>query len=138
MVDAEIISRHLRDLDECLEALDRERPVSADDLAADRKLRDLTLYELQRAIQNVLDLGSHLLADRGRAVAEYGQIIPSLAKEGVINNDLAGRLDGLGGFRNVLVHGYVELDLEIISRVVNERLDDLRELARLISDTAEQ
>lgn len=138
MVDAEIISRHVRVLDECLEAIDRERPVAVDELADDRKLRDLVLYELQRAVQNVLDLGSHVLADRGRAVAEYGQIIPTLADEGIVPEDLARRMDGLGGFRNVLVHGYVELDIEIVARVVNERLDALRELARFISDTTEQ
>lgn len=137
MVDAEIVARHLSDLDECLRALDGERPVSAENLVEDRKRRDLVLYELQRAIQNLLDLGSHLLADRGGAVGEYGQILPRLAVEGVVPEGLAVRLEGLGGFRNVLIHGYVDLDLDIVAGVVNERLDDLRELAATFSDASE-
>jgi uncharacterized protein YutE (UPF0331/DUF86 family) len=35
-----------------------------------------------------------------------------LAAHGVISPDLENRLRGLGGFRNVLVHGYREIDEE--------------------------
>lgn len=130
MVDAEIVARHLHDLDDCLQALDAERPVSVEEMRSDRKTRDLVLYELQRAIRNVLDLGSHLLADRGEAVSEYSGIFANLARAGDISDDLAARVRGLAGFRNVIIHDYVDIDLDRVAGFVNDRLDDLRELAR--------
>ncbi|MFQ5743872.1 MAG: DUF86 domain-containing protein [Acidobacteriota bacterium] len=136
MVDAEIIARHLSDLDDCLQALEAQRPVSAEALRSDRKLRDLLLYELQRAIQNLLDLGSHLLADSGHAVSEYSEIFLRLGEQGTIPAELAARARGLAGFRNLLVHGYVDLDLDRVATLVNDRLDDLRELARHFSGAA--
>jgi uncharacterized protein YutE (UPF0331/DUF86 family) len=132
MVDVEVVARHLNDLDDCLQALDGERPVSVESMRSDRRTRDLVLYELQRAIQNVLDLGSHLLADRGKVVAEYSEIFSTLAQEGVIPADLGERVRGLGGFRNVIIHDYVELDLDRVASFVNDRLDDLRALAQHI------
>ena len=132
MVDVEVVARHLNDLDDCLQALDGERRVSVESMRSDRRTRDLVLYELQRAIQNVLDLGSHLLADRGKVVAEYSEIFSTLAQEGVIPADLGERVRGLGGFRNVIIHDYVELDLDRVAGFVNDRLDDLRALAQHI------
>lgn len=136
MVDAEVVARHLNDLDDCLRALDAERPVSVEAMRSDRKTRALVLYELQRAIQNVLDLGSHVLADRGEAVAEYSEIFPSLARAGDIPEDLAERVRGLAGFRNVIIHDYVDIDLDRVANFVNDRLDDLREIAQHINRAA--
>lgn len=38
-----------------------------------------------------------------------------LAAEGVMSDELQSDLAGLGGFRNVLVHGYLELDTETVA-----------------------
>jgi len=35
----------------------------------------------------------------------------------------------IAGLRNVLVHGYLQVDLAILERVLNERLEDLEEFA---------
>jgi uncharacterized protein YutE (UPF0331/DUF86 family) len=35
----------------------------------------------------------------------------------------------VAGFRNVLVHGYLEVDAALVHRVLNERLDDFATFA---------
>ncbi|MEO8277345.1 MAG: HepT-like ribonuclease domain-containing protein [Thermoanaerobaculia bacterium] len=42
----------------------------------------------------------------------------------------AERFRGIAGFRNVLVHGYLEVDLRIVEEMLASRLDDYREFAR--------
>ncbi len=42
-----------------------------------------------------------------------------------IPTELAQSLSDMAGFRNVLVHGYAEVDLRIVRDVVDNRLDDL-------------
>ena len=42
------------------------------------------------------------------------------------------RLRKIAGFRNVLVHEYIEVDLDVVARVLDENLDDFEEFARWI------
>lgn len=42
----------------------------------------------------------------------------------------ARRANLIAGFRNVLVHGYLEVDLDLLARILTENLDDFEEFAR--------
>lgn len=66
---------------------------------------------LQLAAECVFDVGNHLLSGHFGAAAEgYEQILDALEQRGVIDATLRAELSGLGGFRNILVHGYLDLD----------------------------
>lgn len=66
---------------------------------------------LQRGAEAVLDIGNHILsAHFGTSARDYEDIITRLGDVGVLPTDLRDRLRGLGGFRNILVHGYLSLD----------------------------
>jgi uncharacterized protein YutE (UPF0331/DUF86 family) len=45
--------------------------------------------------------------------------------DGWIDEDLRRALNAMAGFRNVLVHGYAEVDIGIVRDVVENRLEDL-------------
>jgi uncharacterized protein YutE (UPF0331/DUF86 family) len=42
----------------------------------------------------------------------------------------------MAGFRNVLVHGYDEVDLQVVEDIVANRLDDLLRFARAVRERA--
>lgn len=66
---------------------------------------------LQLASQAVFDVGAHILTARLNVhPADYEDVIRRLGEHGVISHALRERLKGLGGFRNILVHGYLDLD----------------------------
>jgi uncharacterized protein YutE (UPF0331/DUF86 family) len=87
---------------------------------------------LQLCAQNVLDVATHLAASAGRQVRDYENAIEALAGIGAVPQEFAARLSGLGGFRNVLVQGYLELDPSRVHQLLNHRLDDFVEFARLV------
>ncbi len=65
----------------------------------------------QLAAEILLDTGNHILsAHFGESARDYEDVITQLAAHTVIDEHSRTRLKGLGGFRNVLVHGYLELD----------------------------
>jgi uncharacterized protein YutE (UPF0331/DUF86 family) len=65
------------------------------------------------AAQTVLDIGNHILAGEfGESATEYEAILKGLGARGVLSRALGKRLQGLGGFRNILVHGYLGIDAE--------------------------
>ena len=52
-----------------------------------------------------------------------------LAEIAVLSPEFALRLRPIAGFRNVLVHGYLQVDLDVLERVLREKLTDLEDFA---------
>jgi uncharacterized protein YutE (UPF0331/DUF86 family) len=76
-------------------------------------LRDRMAVErtLQLGAEIIFDIGNHILSGRyGAHATDYKDIIRRLAERRVVSDSLRSRLEGLGGFRNLLVHGYMTLD----------------------------
>lgn len=127
--DTEVIRRHLAALREVLSNLRRHAGRSAPELRANADLRWTVERGLQLCVQNVLDIATHLAAAAGLDAPDYATAIDRLADLSVLPAGFASRLRPIAGFRNVLVHGYLQVDLEILARVMNEGLADLEEFA---------
>jgi uncharacterized protein YutE (UPF0331/DUF86 family) len=81
---------------------------------------------LQIAAQSIFDIGNHVLSGGfGDRPAEYAQIPARLAQQGVISDGLSAKLQGLAGFRNLLVHDYARVDPARVQALLRDRLDDL-------------
>ncbi len=66
---------------------------------------------LQLAIQAILDIGTHLVADQGlNRPAGYEEVVPELGRAGILPAELGDRLSGMAGLRNILVHDYLEVN----------------------------
>lgn len=98
-------------------------------LIADEARLSGTKYRFITAVEAMLDVAHHILASELWGPAEdSADAVRILARRGVLNDVLAERLAQATGFRNVLVHGYVDVD----DTVVIESLDDLDELQDFI------
>jgi len=129
-IDRTVVRRHLLALDAALATLDRHRGLSAMALAAEREKLWIVERGLQLCAQNALDAATHLAASAGRDVSDYATAIDRLAELGILPAAFAARFRGIAGFRNVLVHGYLDVDLGIVAEMLTTRLDDFREFAR--------
>lgn len=128
--DAALIRRHLLDLDEVLQVLRRHQGVTAEELRGDRERLWIVEHGLQLAAQNVLDVATHLAASAGRETPDYAAAIERLGDLGILPPEFAASLRGLAGFRNVLVHGYLDVDLDEVVALLGTRLDDFVAFAR--------
>jgi uncharacterized protein YutE (UPF0331/DUF86 family) len=125
--DAAIVRRHLAALREALWNLQRHKGHTAHEFRASADLRWTVERGLQLCVQNVLDIATHLVASCGLDAPDYATAIDKLAEIGVLPTDFARGLRALAGFRNLLVHGYLQVDLAIVERVLNEKLLDLEQ-----------
>lgn len=122
--------------------LDQYAAQDAVDLLADRvRMGDLK-YTFQTAIEASIDAAQHVVADRGLGVpASNADAFRLLSDAGIIDGVLATTMVAAVGFRNVLVHGYAEVDE---ARVVEHlaRRDALRafvaEMATLLDEHPDQ
>lgn len=124
MVDAETVRRRLRKLDELVRRLRELGDMSRDDFLGDPRARAAAERFLQVAIQLCLEVGAHVLSDRGVVDwEEYREVPARLADEGVLSRELADRLARAAGQRNVLVHLYLEVDPELVHDTLVHDLD---------------
>lgn len=130
MVDAERLLALLARVTARLAVLDEYAAADPEPLLADRvRLGDLK-YTFQTAIEACIDAAHHVVADRGLGVPDSNAgAFHTLGEARILDADLATRMAGSVGFRNVLVHGYAEVD----DRLVVDHLEDLDALRGFVA-----
>jgi len=132
-IDVDVVRRHLFALDEALRTLRKHRDLTVSDLESDQEKRWIVERGLQLCAQNVLDVATHIAASTGHDVPDYAAAIDRLVDAGVLPRHFAARFRALAGFRNVLVHGYLEVDVAIVHRLLTDDLADFTEFARHVN-----
>lgn len=90
-------------------------------------------YSFVTAIEVVIDVAHHLCSQAGWGPPDdNGHAVELLAAHGVLDEHLARELRKASGFRNVLVHGYIDIDEGIVTSRL-DALDDLREFSSQIA-----
>lgn len=134
MVDREKLSTRLDALESYLAELRSFRGSSREEFVHEPALHHLAERYLELACECVLDIAHHVIADQGyRQATSYRDAIDVLREEGLIDEDLAARLKEWMGFRNVLVHFYVDIDHGRAYDAIQEDLGDLENFAALMA-----
>jgi uncharacterized protein YutE (UPF0331/DUF86 family) len=88
--------------------------------------QDAIALNLQRACEQCIDLANHAIRVRKLGLPkESKDSFRLLAANNIIPRDLATHLEGMVGFRNVLVHEYQRMNIQIMIDVIENRLDDM-------------
>jgi len=129
VVDREVVERRLFKLEQTLRKLKEMSTVSWDDYIKDEGVQDRVERNLQIAAQVCIDIGSHVIADREyRAPYGYGDIFTVLLEEGLLPETLANTMKQIAGFRNILVHDYLEIDPKIVYDSL-KKIDEFKKFA---------
>lgn len=95
--------------------------------------QDAILLNLQRACETSIDAAMHLVRLRRLGVPqETRDAFVLLERAGIVTPALAEQMRRMVGFRNVAIHEYQRLNIEIVRRIVVERLDDFVAFARVL------
>lgn len=107
------------------------REVDEDEFVREAALHDLAERYLHLAVEASLDLANHWIAERGLRTPDANRDTFTVLEEaGELPGDMAERLRGWAGFRNILVHEYLTIDHGIAWRAIRDELGDLDRLAR--------
>ena len=123
----DILRSKIRSLSRSLDRVRAKLPPSAESLATDLDAQDIVVVNLQRAVQQAVDIATHVIADRGLpAPADMAQSFLQLHEKGWISAATAEALKRATGFRNISVHEYQKIDWTKVYRIGAEHLDDFR------------
>lgn len=122
---AAIIERCVRRAHEVYAGLDAN-------LTDDLTRQDSIVLNIQRACEAAVDLAMHLVrAQRLGILQESRDAFELLVGAGMLNRQLADGLKRMVGFRDVAVHEYQRLNLDIVRALLQRDLDDLFAFARV-------
>jgi uncharacterized protein YutE (UPF0331/DUF86 family) len=129
LVDPERVHERLGRLGRMLSLLEEVRSAGQAAYLQDLDVRLKTERALQLAVQICIDIGAHLIAELGlEQPDDYRGVFAVLGRSGLIDAGLAVRMGDAAGLRNLLVHGYADVDDAQIWASLGG-LDDLRSFA---------
>ena len=105
------IIERLKELDSVVQELHQYHGTTLTDLQTDLSRRWILERGLIAAATLILDIADHILTGQFSEYANtYEESLASLQQHQVISEPLYNEIKGLGGFRNVLVHMYQQID----------------------------
>jgi uncharacterized protein YutE (UPF0331/DUF86 family) len=130
-IKAEVLRKRLNKLDEYLAILRGLQKYSFDEFIADPQRYGSVERFLHLAIEAINDMGNHVVAELDLGEVNWYNDIPALlARADYIDDSLQEKWIRMIGFRNTLVHEYIEIDRKIVHDVLRNSLGDLEELRR--------
>jgi len=128
LTDPVLVGKRLVKLREYVGLLQRFRGRPRQDFVEDPFVIGNVERYLQLAIQVVLDICNHIVADdRLGAVEEYRDAVRLPGENRYLTPDLAQRLIPLAGLRNILVDDYLDVDRGRIYDLVQDCLEDFEQ-----------
>ena len=103
-------------------------------LETDLSLHNDVLFSLLTICQLVIDIAGELSARRGDRFEDYTEAVRNLTRDGRFPPDLVLRLEVLPGFRNVIVHEYVGLDMDRVVAALRD-LEPVERFAEIVRRT---
>jgi uncharacterized protein YutE (UPF0331/DUF86 family) len=115
--------------------LDSLGQVTASRLESDRFVRHVVEHVLAQLVQLAVAVNSHVAAAvLQRAVTDYRSSFDAAAEAGIITTDLAASLKPSVGLRNVVVHEYLDVDVNVVAAAVPVARRDFGQYVRSVAE----
>jgi uncharacterized protein YutE (UPF0331/DUF86 family) len=133
MTDKNIIRVKISQIEYSLKRIEKYKRLDFDDYSSDQDAIDITLHNLYIILQQIIDIGSHIIADDNLGdIVFLSDIADILMKEAIIEKEDSKELKLMIGFRNILAHEYGNLDLKIVYDVYTNRINSIYRIIKSI------
>lgn len=124
----------LERLDEYVGYLQSLQKVNKKSFLADYHFYGLAERYFQLSIEVLLDIGKMIILARSfRKPASNDDVFTVLREAKILRSRLAARMEGIAGFRNILVHDYEKIDRGIVYDALKHSLGDMTDFKKAIS-----
>lgn len=95
--------------------------------------QDSIILNIQRACEASIDIAMYLVSERKLGVPKASREAFKLLQDAhIIDANLAKSLMNMVGFRNIAVHDYQALELDILQAILDRHIDDFKQFAKVI------
>ena len=108
----------------CLVSIEKYTELKIESLA-NQLIQDAVVLNLERAIQACIDTANIVISREGlKLPTSYKESFQILETNKIISQKTSALLQKMTGFRNIAVHEYQEINLEILKKIVSDHLID--------------
>ena len=129
----DVILNKAASIERCLQRIVEEYANEKQNLVGNQTRQDAIVLNLQRACETAIDLDMYVVSQRKLGVPQDSRdAFTLLQTTGIIPTDLSTRMQHMVGFRNVAVHEYTRLNLDVVHAIITNHLDDFRAFSSTI------
>ncbi|UPM52600.1 type VII toxin-antitoxin system HepT family RNase toxin [Gottfriedia acidiceleris] len=89
--------------------------------------QDSIILNIQRACEACIDLAMHLVSEKKLGIPQSSRdSFDLLVANSLLDQELSMKLKAMVGFRNIAVHDYQSVNLEIVEKIIENHLIDLK------------
>jgi len=119
------IERRLERLSTCLKKLDPFKAKEKEEILQDPYIQDIIERNPEVSAQAAIDIANRIISIEGlEKPRDYYEVIIRLGEAGILPMQFAQDLAPIAGFRNILVHDYMDIDWDEVYNNLHQ-LDDL-------------
>ena len=100
--------------------------------------QDAVVLNLLRACEASIDIANHTVKEKRLGLPKSArESFELLSKNELIQAETARRMRNMIGFRNIAIHDYQALNLDIVVNIVLHRLDDFKDFVSEVDNKKE-
>ena len=121
----DLIINKINTINKCIVRIKEEYQSSKERFRINFTIQDAVMLNLERASQAAIDIAAHIVRIKKLGVPQTNRdVFVFLEKNGFISKKIGRKMQGMVGFRNLAVHDYQNLNLDIIIEIIEKELDD--------------
>ena len=122
----DIIINKIQSIQRCVERARAEYQADPSSFETDFSRQDAAVLNVLRACEQSIDLANHLVLTYKMGIpATSAESFDLLRQKSVIDSALFEKLKRMFHFRNIVIHQYQKIDVEIMKAAIISGLDDL-------------
>lgn len=128
----EVILNKVTTIERCIKRIKEVYDQNPENLA-DFTKQDSIILNIQRACEASIDLAMHLVSERKLGLPKTSREAFQLLQDAnLIEASLAKSLKNMVGFRNIAVHDYQSIELNILQSIIEKHLTDFTKFTKTI------
>ena len=120
----DVILNKIETIERCINRIKTVYDNNPDNLK-DYTKQDSIMLNIQRVCEAAIDLAMHIISVKKLGIPQNSRdAFEVLSSNSIIDENLSKNLKAMVGFRNIVVHDYQSINLNIVETIINNHLDD--------------
>ncbi len=121
----DIIINKIETIKRCLARIKEEYVTFENELENNYTKQDSIILNLERAAQASIDLSTHIIRIKGFGIPKTSRDVFTLLENNkTISAKISEQMKKMVGFRNIAVHDYQNISIDIVKSIIENNLSD--------------
>ncbi len=122
----DVLINKIKSIHRCIERVEEEYKAAGNNFHKDYTRQDAAILNIMRACEQSIDIANHIIKTRKLGIpSDSSESFDLLAQRAIISDNLSENLKKMIHFRNIVVHQYQKVNIDIVKSVIEKNLKDL-------------